>query len=177
MAKYDEGFKLEVVRQYLSGSGGCKSIAARHGLDHAAVRRWVNGYRAHGMSGLRRKSSSYDAEFKLKVLKRMWREQWSLAQTAVAFDIRCAGHIGKWARQYHAGGIDALRPLPKGRPKTMSTKPAKPDVPVTELDDKQIIARQNQELIELRAEVAYLKKLDALIQEKKRAAAQKKRKP
>ncbi|WP_454696412.1 IS3 family transposase [Achromobacter aegrifaciens] len=158
MAKYDEGFKLEVVRQYLSGSGGCKSIAARHGLDHAAVRRWVNGYRAHGMSGLRRKSSSYDAEFKLKVLKRMWREQWSLAQTAVAFDIRCAGHIGKWARQYHAGGIDALRPLPKGRPKTMSTKPAKPDVPVTELDDKQIIARQNQELIELRAEVAYLKK-------------------
>lgn len=59
----------------------------------------------------------------------------------------------------------------------MSTKPAKSSVPVAELSDKQIIARQNQELIELRAEVAYLKKLDALIQEKKRWAAQKKRKP
>ncbi|CUJ14090.1 Uncharacterised protein [Achromobacter kerstersii] len=60
----------------------------------------------------------------------------------------------------------------------MKAKPPKPveSVPVAELDDKQIIARQNQELIELRAEVAYLKKLDALIQEK-RAAAQKKRKP
>ena len=157
MAKYDEGFKLEVVRQYLSGSGGSKAIAARHGLDYATVRRWVNGYRAHGMSGLRRKSASYDAAFKLKVLKRMWREQWSHAQTAVAFDIRCAAHIGKWARQYHAGGIDALRPLRKGRSKTMSPKPAKPAVPFTELDDKQIIARQNRELIELRAEVAYLK--------------------
>ncbi|WP_423055977.1 helix-turn-helix domain-containing protein, partial [Achromobacter xylosoxidans] len=121
------------------------------------MRRWVTRYQAHGTSGLRRKSASYDAAFKLKVLKRMWREQWSEAQTAVAFDIRCASHIGKWARQYHAGGIDALRPLREGRPKTMSTKPAKPDVPLTELDDKQIIARQNQELIELRAEVAYLK--------------------
>lgn len=176
MAKYDERFKLKVVRQYLSGSAGVRAIAARHELDHATVRRWVSSYRAHGLSGLRRKSASYDAAFKLKVLRRMWREQWSHAQTAAAFDIRCAAHIGKWARQYHAGGIDALQPLRKGRPKTMSPKPPKPNVAVTELDDKQIIARQNQELIELRAEVAYLKKLDALIQEK-RAAAQKKRKP
>lgn len=176
MAKYDEQFKLKVARQYLRGLVGAKVIAAKHGLDHATVRRWANSYRAHGLSGLRRKGASYDAAFKLKVLKRMWRECWSQAQAAVAFDIRCAGHIGKWARQYHAGGIDALRPLRKGRPKTMSHKPPKPQTSVTELDDKQIIARQNQELIELRAEVAYLKKLDALIQEK-RAAAQKKRKP
>jgi len=176
MAKYDERFKLKVVRQYLSGSGGSEAVAARYGLDHATVRRWVRGYRAHGISGLRRKGASYDAAFKLKVLKRMWQEQWSQAHTAAVFDIRCAAHIGKWAGQYHAGGIDALRPLRQGRPKTMSTKPTKPDVPLCELDDKQIIARQNQELIELRAEVAYLKKLDALIQEKKRAAARKRRK-
>jgi transposase len=59
---------------------------------------------------------------------------------------------------------------------TTSNKPPKPTSSVAEQDDKQIIARQNKELILLRAEVAYLKKLDALIQEK-RAAAQKKRKP
>lgn len=176
MAKYDERFKLRVVRQYLSGPGGAGTVAAKHGLDRATVRRWVNSYRAHGVSGLCRKGASYDAAFKLKVLRRMWREGWSQLQTAATFDIRSPDHIGKWARQYHAGGIDALRPLRRGRPKTM-TKPPKPDVPLSELDDKQIIARQNQELIELRAEVAYLKKLDALIQEKKRAAARKKRKP
>ncbi|MFQ1063985.1 transposase, partial [Bordetella trematum] len=54
MAKYDQSFKLKVVRQYLSGLGGSKAIAARHGLDHATVRRWVTRYQAHGTSGLRR---------------------------------------------------------------------------------------------------------------------------
>lgn len=176
MAKHDEQFKLTVVREYLLGLGGVRAVGARHGLDHATVRRWVNSYREHGVLGLRRKGASYDASFKLKVLKRMRREHWSLRQTAAVFDIRCAAHIGKWAQQYDAGGINALRPLRNGRPKTMSIKPAKPTVPIAELSDKQIIARQHQELIDLRAEVAYLKKLDALIQERQ-AAAQKKRKP
>lgn len=175
MAKYDERFKLKVVKSYLTGSIGLKALAAVHGVGHGSVKQWVNSYREHGLSGLRRKGASYDEAFKLKVLKRMWQEHWSQTQTAAAFDIRRAAHIGKWARQYHVGGIDALRPRPRGRPKTMSNKPPKPNTPAAELDDKQIIARQNQELIELRAEVAYLKKLDALIQER-RAAAQKKRK-
>lgn len=175
MAKYDEHFKLEVARQYLSGDAGAQAVADMHGLDHATVRRWAARYRAHGVKGLRRKGASYDAAFKLKVLKRMWRKQWSLAQTAAAFDIRCASHIGKWARQYHAEGIEALRSRRTGRPQTMSTKPPKLDQPAVELTDKQIIAQLRQELIEARAEVAVLKKLDALIREKREA--QKKRKP
>lgn len=97
MAKYDERFKLNVVKEYLSGLDGAQAVGARHGLDHATVRRWVSCYRAHGVLGLRRKGASYDAAFKLKVLKRMWCEHWSQAQTAAAFDIRCAAHIGKWA--------------------------------------------------------------------------------
>jgi len=176
MSKYDERFKRKVVREYLSGPLGFKALAAVHGLSYGMVSQWVKGYQAHGISGLRRKGASYDAAFKLTVLRRMWREHWSQRQTAAVFDIRCAAHIGKWARQYHAGGIDALRPLHRGRPQAMSKKPLKHPPFVAEMDDRQIIARQNQELIELRAEVAYLKKLDALIQEK-RAAAQKKRKP
>ena len=169
MTKYEAGFKLKIVKQYLSGPLGLKALAAEHGVGHGTVRSWVNSYRAHGLPGLRRKSASYDEAFKLKVLKRMWREQWSQTQTAAAFDIRCARILVKWARQYHAGGIDALRRLRTGRPKTMSNKPPQPQAPAADLDDKQIIARQNLELIELRAEVAYLK-LDALIQEKRAAA-------
>jgi transposase len=176
MAKYDERFKVKVVKDYLSGSLGFRALAAVHGLRHGTVERWVNGYREHGALGLRRKGASYDEAFKLKVLKRMWQKHWTQAKTAAVFDIRSAAHIGKWARQYDEGGIDALRSRRKGPRMTTSNKPPKPTSSVAELDDKQIIARQNKELILLRAEVAYLKKLDALIQEK-RAAAQKKRKP
>ena len=93
MTKYEAGFKLKIVKQYLSGPLGLKALAAEHGVGHGTVRSWVNSYRAHGLPGLRRKSASYDEAFKLKVLKRMWREQWSQTQTAAAFDIRCAAHI------------------------------------------------------------------------------------
>lgn len=37
MAKYDERFKLRVVRRYLSGLAGAKAVGAEHGLDHATV--------------------------------------------------------------------------------------------------------------------------------------------
>ena len=77
MTKYEAGFKLKIVKQYLSGPLGLKALAAEHGVGHGTVRSWVNSYRAHGLPGLRRKSASYDEAFKLKVLKRMWREQWS----------------------------------------------------------------------------------------------------
>lgn len=175
MAKYDERFKLEVAQQYSFGKTGAQALALTYGLSPETVRQWAARYRMHGVEGLRRKGASYDATFKLKVLKRMRREQWSLAQTAAAFDIRYAGHISKWARQYDAGGLDALRSRRTGRPKKMNAKLPKPSEPATELTDKQVIAKLRQELIEARAEVAYLKKLDEVIREKREA--QKKRRP
>ena len=173
MTKYDESFKLEVVRQHLSEDIGVKRLANKHALSAGQLRRWIAAYREHGRSGLRTRGATYDARFKLSVLRRMWAEQWSLGQTAAAFDIRCPGHIGKWERQYHMGGIDALTPRPRGRPKQMTNsklpKPA-PEQPEDARSREQLL----EELKYLRAEVAYLKKLGALVQAKE-LAAQKKR--
>lgn len=171
MVQYDERFKLKVVKRYLSGSVGIKLLAAEYGLAPSAVRRWVMRYQAHGMSGLRHKRESYDAAFKLKVLKRMWREGWSHTQTAVAFDIRSDCQIGRWERRYHEGGNQALERRRRGC-KAMSDQPPKPLEPaVQEQKTLEDVLKENEYL---RAENAYLKKLDALIQQK-RAAAQKKR--
>ena len=63
MTKYEAGFKLKIVKQYLSGPLGLKALAAEHGVGHGTVRSWVNSYRAHGLPGLRRKSASYDEAF------------------------------------------------------------------------------------------------------------------
>src|SRR5471032_798654 len=75
MTKYNEQFKLTVVRQYLDGRQGYKSVANDHGLDHTMVKRWVDRYRQHGIAGLQKKFNHYNAEFRLSVLQRMWREQ------------------------------------------------------------------------------------------------------
>ena len=171
MAKYEERFKLKVVRQYLSGVAGAGVLAGRHDLSATQVKRWISAYNQHGAKGLRRKSASYDADFKLGVLNRMWSQQWSFERTAVVFDIRSPGHIGKWERRYHAGGIEALESR-RGRSQAMNTEPQKP--PPDEGDVPRTLEELLKENEYLRAENAYLKKLDALIQQK-RAAAQKKR--
>jgi transposase len=176
MARHGESFKLEVVQRYLSESAGARTLASQYGLDHATVRRWVESYRQHGEEGLRKKSSRYDAQFKLAVLRRMWQEELSRRQVAALFDLR-GGHgvVSTWERQYHEGGVDALKPKPRGRPKRMTApKPPKPLPPHT--DDARTLEALRKENEYLRAEVAYLKKLDALVRAN-RQAAQKKRKP
>lgn len=175
MTKYDERLKLKLVKQYLDGVAGTRALAQRHGVTRTVLRRWVAAYEQHGREGLRRKCSHYDEHFKMSVLSQMWKKELSRQQVAAFFDIRSPGCIGKWERQYHDGGMDALAPRPRGRPKTMSRpdheKPAEENAP-DERTREQLL-KENEYL---RAEVAYLKKLDALLQAKKQGAQKKKRK-
>lgn len=175
MSKYDEQFKLKVVKQYLAGQAGFKRVAQQHGLNHAMVRRWVSVYRLHGKKALRKKSTHYSAQFKLSVLQHMWRNKLSFNQTAAVFDIRSWANVGIWERQYHGGGLDALAPRPRGRVKKMPQSPPSKPVELTP-DDQRTREQLLKENEYLRAELAYLKKLDALIQAEKRKAQLKKRK-
>lgn len=175
MAKYDEQFKLSVVQSYELGKQGYKSVAQRYGLGHKLVEQWVALYRQHGLLGLRKKFSHYSAEFKLSVLRRMQQEELSATQAVALFNIRGgAGVVTEWQRRYHQHGVAGLQPKPRGRPKKMTdTESPKP----TDAKPAEAHSREDmeEEVKYLRAEVAYLKKLRALLQSKERVA-QKKRK-
>jgi transposase len=175
MARYDEKFKKAVVKEYLSGASGYRVLEGKHGVSQSNIRRWVDVYRQHGDAGLRKKFSHYSARFKLSVLRRMWRQELSYSQVVALFDLRGGTSVvSNWERQYHEGGLDALKPKPRGRPKKMKT-PEIPPVPVQPQDTRTLeeLRKENEYL---RAEVAYLKKLDALVRAQ-RLAAPKKRKP
>jgi transposase len=174
MTKYDERFKLSVLQQYLDGEGGYVALAHQHGLAHSLVRRWVERVRAHGTEAFRKKFSHYGAEFKLLVLRHMWENELSYGQTAVQFDIRNPGILGVWERSFHSGGLDALKPRPRGRPAAMAVPTAKPDTPSD--DEKRSREELLAELDYLRMENAYLKKLQALVQARPKQAPPKKRK-
>lgn len=178
MSKYSEQFKLAIVQQYLSGTAGYKQIAHEHNLPYSTVRKWVGLHRAHGTDGLAKKFSHYTAEVRLAVLQRMWSDELSYTQVAAAFNIRSAGCISQWERCYHSGGLDALAPRKRGGPKKM---PILPDTePPESLPDP--AGRTHDELVaevnQLRMEVAFLKKLEALVQAQKqqRTTTRKKRK-
>lgn len=177
MAKYDEGFKRAIVLRYLSGLEGVNALASRHGVDKAMIRRWIAAYELHGDAALRKKSSRYSAEFKRSVLQRMNQEMLSSRQVIALFDIRGGtGVISAWRRQYDQGGLQALQPKPKRYPPKMPQTPT--DKPAANSAKADTRSREDllKEVEYLRAEVAYLKKLDALVRVK-RLAAQAKRKP
>jgi transposase len=177
MTKYDEGFKLEVVREYLSGRAGHKRVAQLRNVPPTRLATWAKLYLAHGADGLKKKFSHYSAEFKLTVIQRMRADALSFGQVAALFNIRDAGCIGRWERCYDEGGLEALAPRKRGRPKKM---PELPDTKTESLPDA--AGRTHEELVaevnQLRMEVAYLKKLRALVQaqQQQRTTTRKKRK-
>jgi transposase len=179
MSKYSLEYKQSVVSAYVSGTGSAKTVAFLFGVDHSTVRKWVAAFAAHGVSGLEKKFSHYDAAFKLSVLQRMWDDGLSYRQAAAIFNIRNKGSIVGWVKHYESGGLEALTPRRKGRPRRMSKPPAVDDLQVSASEAPASDATKSREellseLAYLRMENAYLKKLEALTQEQ---ALIEKRKP
>lgn len=176
MAKHNERLKLEIVQKYLSGAASQRELAQQYGVGRYSLRCWVNTYREHGERSLRKKHGEYSAEFKASVLHRMQSQGLSQMQVAALFDLRGgAGVVGKWLRQYHDGGPQALKPKPRARSMKVPS-PNPPDAQQPPADDPSALEKLRKENEYLRAEVAYLKKLEALVRAK-RQAAQKERKP
>nr|WP_301098518.1 helix-turn-helix domain-containing protein [Otariodibacter sp.] len=105
----------------------------------------------------------YSSEFKLNVLKTMFEQNLSQSEIALKFNISSPALISHWYKAYQQQGMNGLIPEPKGRPSM--TKPFITDKP----DEEKTLAELKRELEYLRAENAYLKKLDVLLREKKQA--------
>ena len=167
MEKYKTEFKLKVVNSFLAGEGGAKLLARQWLVPEEKIRTWVSHYRLHGLDGLRPKRSAYSAQFKLQVLSHQDREQLSSRQVAAVYDIRNPNQVVVWRRNLQEGGLPALGSTKQGHP-TMKSERRSPALPDT------VTAVSAQALLEenkrLRAEVAYLKKLQALIRAKRSAA-------
>jgi transposase len=173
MTNYDEKFKLLVVQDYALGQRGFKRLARQYDLNPTSVMRWVKRYEEHGLEGLRKKYSHYSAQFKRSVLERMWREELSATRTAALFNIRGGPTVIKaWECQYHEGSLQALASKPRGGSKKM-TYPEVPKPPPAPSCDTRTLEDLRKENEYLRAEVAYLKKLRALLQAKEQAAQKK----
>jgi transposase len=159
MAKYNEKFKLKVVKEYLDGTLGYNLLAQKHGIPGTSqVERWVGAYKEFGESGLRRKHSKqfYPVNFKLDVLNFMKQTGASYQDTAFNFKINNPSLIAKWYKTLMKDGIEGLKEKPKGRPSMSKNNKAKKQE--KELSREEQLERENELL---RLEVSYLKKLEA----------------
>lgn len=122
------------------------------------MRKWVAAHAAHGLAGLEKKFSHYDAAFKLSVLRRMWEDGLSRRQAAAIFGIRNASCLPDWERRYERGGIEALAARRRGRPPSMPKPPVKArGADASQSDDTKSREELLAELDYLRMENAYLK--------------------
>ena len=167
MKKYQTEFKLKVVKSFLAGDGGAKLLARQWSVPEEKIRTWVSHYRLHGIDGLRPKRSTYSAQFKLQVLSHQDREQLSCRQVAAIYDIRNPNQVVVWRRKLDEGGVEAFGIREQESP-NMKKERCCPAPPGTAINDSaQALLEENKRL---RAEVAYLKKLQALIRSKRSAA-------
>ena len=161
MSKYSYEFKLEVVKYYFENYGGYEITANHFNISSAtSVKEWVRKYKENGSYGLLKNlKSSYSGDFKQNVIKYMHDNHLSATETAIKFNLANHVIVQKWERIYYEEGPQALYEEHRGRKKNMSSKPKKK---LSKEVEEDLIA-ENQRL---RMENEYLKKLNALVQER-----------
>lgn len=152
--------KLAIVLSIKDGTP-IKVAGRNHGVQSRQVREWYRRYMRYGRSGLETKTGSrrFDADFKLRVVLSVLEKNVSLAEAAVIYDIN-ASSIRRWREQYLSG-----KEMPQPASCTKKVKPMgrpRKKQPQTELE---VLQAENERL---RAEVALLKKVKALVEERER---------
>lgn len=142
--------RVQVVSLFEAGYGG-KAIARSLGLPVASVRELHARWRLLGQAALvtKRTRRRYDGDFKRAVVERFLAGE-SRMGLAAEYELSSHRLVVKWAAIYRERGPQGLDPAPRGRPAL---------VPEEELDEVSRLRRENERL---RAQVAYLGKVQAL---------------
>lgn len=134
-------------------------VARQLGVSRDAVRALHDRWRVRGAEALmtRQERRSYTFAEKSALVQRVLAGETKLA-VATEAGLSSPKLLANWLRAYQRLGEAGLQPKPRGRP------PA-PRVPAAEPSELERLRRENERL---RAEVAYLGKLQALMAPKRR---------
>ena len=162
MSKYSTDFKLKVVNYCIEEHYGYRKAANHFNIpSRVTIQKWVRKYKEHGISGLTKNpKTTYSGDFKINVIKYMYDNHLSCFETAIHFNLAGSERVEKWERIYYEKGPESLYGEQRGRIKNMSSKPRKKKF--SEDNEKDLLAEVQQ----LRMENEYLKKLNALVQER-----------
>ena len=170
--KYSIRQKELAVRSILAGHKSITGAAQELGCMRSAVKRWMAQYREHGVKGFGIRHGSYEGAFKLMVVRHYLKKELSLNQTACYFNVPNESVILGWLKIYKLYGAGGLLKENRGRKRSpMAKKPRKKEQVSSDPAAEKLSALQRENEY-LRAENAFLKKLEALVQQEKAAKAQ-----
>lgn len=163
MVKFSPEEKLEVVRRYLDGSDGVKRLARSIKIHPSVIQQWVKQYKAVGEKAFEKRYTSYSLQDKLDGLNYMDKQGTSIRETAAIFNIPSYETVRRLKEAYDLNGVDSLLTKKRGRP-AMEIKNIRPKLNHKVVEGSiEALQAENERLL---MEIDYLKKLNALIQNK-----------
>lgn len=162
MSNFTKEFKLQVAKRYVNEIVSYRELANQVGVDNSVIRYWVMLLRHHGDQAFAFPYTNYPPAFKLRVIEFIIETNYSIREASAIFHIPDPSMVRRWKKKWEIAGEDALEPTEK-RPSIMKSRNQKHSTPKN-------IAKLSRESLEkeleyLRMENAYLKKLEALVQE------------
>lgn len=162
--------KLKMVLEYRKNGftpivDGCSRTTMRK-----RIVRWSRVYEIYGENGLEHRIRHWTYEDRINAVQRVLNGE-SLCEVANSLGMSTETQVLNWHRKYLELGWDGLKLCGRGRKRKMGNKPIKPSKSKSQADE---IVELRKRLEYLEAENAYLKKLAALVQQRK-AQEQKKK--
>ena len=160
---YDDGFRREALELIKAGAGK-DTLARRLAMPRQTAGKWIILYRSGGEEAVMGGNGSrrYDWETKVAAARDYVENGLTKTEVMARHGIASVAPLERWCREYRAGGPEALRPKPRGRPKGAKSGPRPKPTREQELAE---------EVAYLKAKVAYLEKLRALRAQKSRGAS------
>lgn len=168
--KWKKEEKLKMVLEYKKNGFAPSVEGCSKKTMHDIIRRWERVYDIYGESALEHRSRNWTHEDKIDAVQRVLDGE-PYYEVALSLGMSTHTLVMTWHRKYLELGWDGLKLDGRGRKIKMGNKPIKPSKSKTQAEET-VELRKRLEYLE--AENAYLKKLAALVQQRK-AQEQKKK--
>ena len=162
--------KLKIVLEYKKNGFTPSLEGCSRKTMYEHIRIWAKVYDIYGESGLEHSIRHWTYEDKINAVRRVLDGE-SYSEVAHSLGMSTKTQVMIWHRKYLELGWDGLKLDGRGRKRKMGNKPIKPSKSKSQAEE---IVELRKRLEYLEAENAYLKKLAALVQQRK-AQEQKKK--
>ena len=162
MAKLTREQRIEIYHKRKSGVT-IPSLCKQYGINKNMIWYLVKLIDKHGEDALRRDSNRYySPQLKLEMINKVLIDNQSIKSVSLEYGLTSDGMLNNWIKYYKENGYNIVEKK-RGRSPTMK-KEVKPIGPN---DKDAIIKAKDEEILRLKAENEYLKKLRAVVQARK----------
>ena len=163
MSKLTREDKIKIYERRKKGET-IPSLAKNFDVQESNIKYLVDLIEKHGYDILRKdKNRVYSKDFKLQTINRILIDHESINSVAIDIGLTSSGILDNWLSKFKKNGYNVVEKK-KGRKTKSMTKLKKND---KTLSEKEKIKQLEEENLYLKAENEYLKKLKALVQERK----------